>query len=78
MNIIIIKGKIYLLLLIIDWIVNHFGKNPMKGGIPAKDRKLIIKKILIFGLKFSFWTNWLIKKILFILIIIVILIVINI
>lgn len=34
------------------WIVNHLGKNPINGGIPANERKLIRKNNLIFGLKF--------------------------
>lgn len=40
----------------------HFGKNPIKGGNPPRERKLINKEILIIGFKFKI-NNWLIKNI---------------
>lgn len=55
------------------WIVNHFGKNPMKGGRPPKERKFIIKNIFIGVLKLILQNNCWIKKILKILKIIIIL-----
>jgi len=27
-----------------DWIINHLGINPKKGGIPPKDKIEVIKK----------------------------------
>lgn len=63
-NLIIIKIKVnkYILLLIKKLIIIHLGKNPMKGGKPPKERKLINKLILIkkFILLIN---NWLIKYI---------------
>lgn len=41
-------------------IIIHFGKNPIKGGNPPKDKKLINKLILIIGFIFKM-NNWLIK-----------------
>lgn len=49
-----------MLLLIKKLIIIHFGKNPIKGGKPPNDKKLINKLILIkkFILLIN---NWLIK-----------------
>lgn len=52
------------MLIFIELITIHLGKNPMKGGIPPKDKKFSIKKVLINGVEFKIITNWLIKKIL--------------
>lgn len=38
----------------------HFGKNPMNGGNPPNERKLIISDILIMLFKLTI-NNWLIK-----------------
>lgn len=37
----------------------HLGKNPIKGGKPPKEKKLINKDILIMGLRFII-KSWLI------------------
>lgn len=47
------KVKIKILLLIRKLITIHLGKNPIKGGIPPKDKKLINKDNLIRGLIFK-------------------------
>lgn len=41
------KEIIKKLLIIIKLITIHLGKNPIKGGNPPNDKKLIKKKILI-------------------------------
>lgn len=40
----------------------HLGKNPIKGGNPPNDKKLINKEILIKAFIFKI-NNWLIKNI---------------
>lgn len=54
--------KAYWFTFIKDWITNHFGKNPKKGGNPAKDKKEIINA----NFKINEWAyklnNWLIKN----------------
>lgn len=56
--------KKYWFIVINDWITNHLGKNPKKGGSPAKDKKDVRKK----NFKIIEWENmlniWLIKNIL--------------
>lgn len=37
------------------WIVNHFGMNPRKGGIPLNDKKFRIKNIFAMILEFIDW-----------------------
>jgi len=32
------------------WIINHFGKNPVNGGSPPKDKNLVNILILKIGL----------------------------
>lgn len=34
------------------WIVNHFGINPRKGGIPLNDKKFRMKNIFVIILEF--------------------------
>lgn len=41
------KVKKYIWLIIKKLIIIHFGKNPIKGGNPPNDKKLINKLILI-------------------------------
>lgn len=40
----------------------HLGKNPINGGRPPNESKLINREILIKGFKFNIY-NWLIKYI---------------
>lgn len=40
---IIKKTRKFWLIVERDWIINHFGRNPKKGGIPPKERKFTIK-----------------------------------
>lgn len=56
------KVNKYILLLIKKLIIIHLGKNPINGGKPPRERKLINKLILIkkFMLLIN---NWLIKYI---------------
>lgn len=44
----------------IKLITIHFGKNPINGGNPPNERKLIIRDILIILFKLII-NNWLIK-----------------
>lgn len=41
------NGSIISLFLVSVLITSHFGKNPMKGGSPPKDKKLIINENLM-------------------------------
>lgn len=44
------------------WIVNHFGKNPNRGGSPIKDKKFRLNINLVIG-EFLIKNNWVIKNI---------------
>lgn len=63
-NLIIIKIKLKknILLLIKKLIIIHLGRNPIKGGNPPKDKKLINKLILIIEFILLI-KSWLIKNI---------------
>lgn len=57
-----IIGKIIILFSSITLIDNHLIKNPIKGGIPIKEKKFNIKNILISKLLFRYKNNCLIKN----------------
>lgn len=44
----------------IDWMTNHFGKNPRNGGRPPRDSRLENRKNFSFGFKFmvKIWIIW--------------------
>lgn len=51
-RVIIVVGSMIIPVVNSAWIVNHFGMNPRKGGIPLSDRKLRIKKNLVIVVEF--------------------------
>lgn len=47
----------------IDWIMNHLGKNPRKGGKPPNESKDVNSKNFIVGLSLLNKNVWLINEI---------------
>jgi len=54
---IIIVVNINILFLIRVWIVNHFGRNPKRGGSPIRDKKFRLKVKFTIG-EFLIRNNW--------------------